>query len=61
VEEARYQLIVDERDPNTVTVVDRVGERLPNGHRRHAKGCSRRLKTRWSGMRCDCGARWQCY
>lgn len=24
---------------------------------RHAKGCSRRLKSRWSGQSCDCGAR----
>lgn len=42
-------------DPFSVCHRGRVMKRI------HAKWCSGRLKVRWSGMSCDCGARMVCY
>lgn len=27
----------------------------------HRTDCDQRIKTRWSGVACDCGARWFCW
>lgn len=29
--------------------------------RKHDKGCDRKLRIRWSGCSCPCGARTECY
>lgn len=30
------------------------------GDDNHGPSCDRIVKVRWSGVRCDCGARWSC-